>query len=290
MTQQPTKPTQSTQQTKQAVKQVLTNSLAKQPAPASTNAWASLLQNPQQVGNMVAQAKTKTGQPAAASSSSAKGLTTVTLTSTQYQTYQQWTDWAKKYDVDVAAIFSGSPTFETFTGFMAKLKDIRESPSLGSSEKTLAADVTKAVSEYLALHGVSGGSATWGGDASTATLPEAKETKKQPAQAEDADQAPWAEKKFTWQTTSDILKHRKDLLEDKEGHPMTVEELVAYVDDHAEEFQRKVAQKWHLRLGGLMTRTYGGQPDVKWWSIIVEVMGPSKGRIFHYGPEHLYKG
>jgi hypothetical protein len=286
-------PIGSTQQTKKAFKESLAKNVAQKPVGTAPTAWGTLANNPTQVANVWAQAKTISGQPASASPGTAtpkKGLTTVTLSHPQYQTYQQWTEWAAKYKVDVPAIFSGSPDFATFTGFMGKLKGIRESPGLGATEQTMAKEVAQEVSGYLAKHGVSGATASWGGDASTATLP-AKEKKPAPSEEGGAlDQAPWVTQKFTWTCASDIFKHKSHLVtdKDKQDYLGSVEELVEYVETNADEFRPKGGAIWQLVIGGLKTKSKGDQQE-KYWSIVAEVTGPGQGRIFHYGPEHLYK-
>jgi hypothetical protein len=281
-------PTAKPQQTKQQFQESFAKAMAKQPTQPSPKGLGSLAANPAQVTNVWNQAKTsaKSG-PDVGQPSKAKGLTTVGLDSNQYAAYQTWTAWAKKYDVPVAKIFTGSPDFATFIGFMGELKKIRESPSLGSSEKDLAKQVAGEVASYLSQHGVSAPNVTWGGSASTATVPKTEE-KKKPEPETSTDQPPWATGPFTWTTTTAILDHLKDAQE-KHEYPTSVAELEQYVVDHAHEFKRRSGNEWQAPLEGMKTRVKGGGSELKWWSIVLEVTGPGKGRIFHYGPEHLYK-
>lgn len=290
MSQQPTAKPQQTNQTKQQFQQSLSKAVVKQGIQTGSGAWGAVTTNPGQVSNVWAKAKTLVpSQPQdqpTPTATPAKGLTTVTLSPEQYKTYQQWTTWAQKYHVPIAQVFSGSPDFDTFLAFMGKLKLIRESPSLGSTAQDLAEEVDGEVAAYLGQQGVSGAAATWGGTASTATVPK-QENKPAPSTEASGDQ-PWAGQSFTWTTTKKILKHLKDAKE-KHEYPTSVSELVQYVETNAGDFKPVKPNVWQAALEGMKTRVTGGGSDLKWWSIVLEVTGPTEGRIFHYGPEHLYK-
>jgi hypothetical protein len=280
-------PTGKPQQTKQQFQQSFAKAMAKQPTQPSSKGLGSLAANPAQVTSVWNQAKSSAqGGPEVGQPSEAKGLTTVGLDGNQYKVYQSWTAWAQKYNVPVAKIFTGSPDFATFIGFMEKLKPLRESPPMGSSAEGMAKQVDKEVTAYLSQHGVSAPDVTWGGSASTATVPKT-EKKKEPAPEISKDQPPWATGQFTWTTANAILGHLKDAKEEHE-YPTSVADLQQYVVDHAHEFKRK-GNTWQAPLGSMTTRVKGGGSEVKWWSIVLEVTGPGKGKIFHYGPEHLYK-
>jgi hypothetical protein len=285
-----TQPSGQPQQTKKDFGQAFSKAWAKQPSQPSPQVVNAITTNPGQVKTVWGQAKSQSSQPqpAVGGASSAKGLTTVKLTQGQYQTYQQWTGWAQKYSVSIEEIFAGSPDFDTFTAFMAQLRQARESPPMGASQSQVNAAVKQLVTGYLSTHGVAAPSSTWGGSASTASAPQKEEKKpSKPEAAEGA--APWSAKQFTWTPAKNILKHKADLLASDDELPSTVEELVAFVQDRAADFKKKHGDVWQCAIGGAKTKTTGGMAEEKWWSVVVEVTGKDTGSIFHFGPEHLYK-